>query len=307
MVQAVNNITQVNSASQPQVRPADPPSRYATDWAGSTAARPVTLSQAGVALAAPAGGSIGPSNARARESAALSAAVYNDNPNPPPAGFRNPTAADLARLNLTPAMLERPGSSFRARVYVAVDGAETRYVVAFRGSSQPEDWKNNAQQLLGRNSESYAKALEIGRALSRSGETVNITGHSLGGGLASCAAIAGGRQADTFNAAGLSDRTLREANAISATSGRGGTGALVQAYRVHGEILTFMQEGGDRLLGGLLGGLPGAAAANAPAAYGTHVELPDVAPAGKTWFQEHSRADRHMIDWVVAQANALPR
>lgn len=277
-------------------------SRYAADWAA-----PAVPARA-APPAAPArdaeGGSIAASTARTRESALLAADVYRDTP-APPAGFRVAGDADLARLNIRPEMLERAGSSFRARVYATGEGEQTRYVVAFRGSSSGEDWKNNFQQAAGAGSESYAKALAIGERLSRSDASVTITGHSLGGGLAAAAAVASGREADTFNAAGLTGSTIDAAKAISVSNGRGGGDVAVQAYQVPGEILSFVQDGGDRLLGGVLFGIPGALLADAPSAYGARHELPNAVPEGKSWFAEHSRIDRHSIDWVLAGAAAL--
>jgi hypothetical protein len=61
------------------------------------------------------------------------------------------------------------------------------------------------------------------------------TGHSLGGGLASAAAIVTGTQAITFNAAGLNSNTvISGANLANASS-------LITAYYVGGEILSLAQ------------------------------------------------------------------
>ena len=279
------------------------PSRYADNWAA-----PRTTVQAAAPLSAPArtteGSSIPSSTARTQESALLAADVYRDVP-APPAGFRVASDADLAGLGIRPGQLEQPDSSFRARVYVTGEGSTERFVVAFRGSSSGEDWRNNFQQAAGFDAASYAKALVIGERLARSDASVTITGHSLGGGLAAAAAVASGREADTFNAAGLSDRTLDAARSISSANGRGGGDVAVQAYNVPGEILTHLQDGGDRLLGALLLGIPGALLADAPSAYGVRHQLPEAVPDGKSWFAEHSRIDRHMIDWVLAGAGAL--
>ncbi|WP_315760371.1 Mbeg1-like protein [Sphingomonas sp. Y38-1Y] len=237
-----------------------------------------------------------------RANALLSEDVYRAEATPP-AGYREASAADLDRLGLSPEMLEQPGSSFRARVYATGSGASTDYVVAFRGSQTGEDWKNNVQQALGLNSESYAKALEIGKQIARSDEQVSFTGHSLGGGLASAAAVASGREAVTFNAAGLSGDTITDARAIAAASGRGT--ASVDAFHVPGEILHVLQQGGDRAIGFGVGGIVGGLIADAPEAYGTQHALPSVRPEGVNWFEGLNAIDRHGIDWVVAGANAL--
>lgn len=284
------------------VRAAEPPraetftSDYAADWrAPSTGAAPQVA-------AAPAAPRSDPTIAQVKEAAALSADVYNDTAAPPP-GFRVASQADLARLNLTPDMLERPGSSFRARVYATEEGGTTRYVVAFRGSSSGEDWRNNFQQGFGFGSESYAKALLVGERLARSDANVSITGHSLGGGLASAAGVASGRDTITFNAAGLHQGTIGQARQIAA--GAGQAEPSVTAYRVPGEILTHMQQGGDRVIAGILFGIPGALLVDAPEAYGAHRDLQLVSPEGKNFIERHSRIDRHMMDWVLAGTAAL--
>ena len=108
--------------------------------------------------------------------------------------------------------------------------------------------------------------------------TTKFVGHSLGGGLASAAAVASNGNATTFNAAGLHNNTI--------TAG-GRTNGAVTAIRVKGEALTALQEstplpdaygqrkvsldppfhlGRDVIalgLGGMLGGLKGIAAAEA--------------------------------------------
>lgn len=246
----------------------------------------------------PAAANDGLSPDHVRANALLSADVYRAEPSPP-AGYRVAGAGDLDRLGLTPEMLEQPGSSFRARVYVSGNDV----VVAFRGSQTGEDWKNNVQQALGLNSESYAKALEIGRQIARTDAKVSFTGHSLGGGLASAAAVASGREAVTFNAAGLSDGTIASARAIAGANGRGI--ASVEAFYVPGEALHLIQEGGDRAIGFGLGGILGGAIVDAPEAYGTQHALPDVRPADRNWFEGLNPIDRHGIDWVVAGARAL--
>lgn len=237
--------------------------------------------------------------------ALLAKDVYNDVPSPP-AGYRAASDSDLARLGLTPDMLEQPGeSSFRARVYVSGEAGQERYTVVFRGSQSGDDWKSNAQQGLGFGSTHYANALEIGKKLARTDADVTLVGHSLGGGLAAEAAIASGRSADTFNAAGLHQNTIEKAQAIAEANGRGSSS--INNYRVHGEILTALQEGGDRVIGAGLGGLisgggaiVGAAVTDLPEAYGAQHDLPNVQPEGTHWWDSINPVDRHSMDWVLA-------
>lgn len=307
MVQAVSSVAATSSAARPGPASNDGASAYAADWQGTPS---VVRALAPQAPARPANDS--DLTARAQQNALLSADVYQDMA-APPSGFHVASTEALRDLGLTPTMLEQPGvSSFRARVYVAADGeGGTRYVVAFRGSQTGEDWRNNLGQGLGLDAPSYDKALQIGRQIARSGEDVTFTGHSLGGGLASAAAIASGREADTFNAAGLADRTIGEARGIATQTGRGA--AAVQASHVPGEALTLVQDGGDRaagsilggLLGGPIGGIAGGVGADAPPAYGTRHTLPDVRPGDRSFWDGLNPVDRHGIDWVLAGAAAL--
>lgn len=245
--------------------------------------------------------------ARVQAHAALAADVYNDQPSPPD-GYRAATEDEVTALGLDPDRLDPGTDAFRARVYVDESGG---YVVAFRGSQSGADWLANAQQGVGLDSDHYARALEIGRAIGRMGAEVTMTGHSLGGGLAATAGIAAGRPADTFNAAGLHDDTIEAATGIAAANGSGP--AAVDNWRVPGEILTTIQEGGDRvagtILGGIFGGPAGAAGgalfADAPPAYGDQHDLPLVRPEGVNWFEGLNVIDRHMMDWVLAGAGAL--
>ncbi|MDT8757389.1 hypothetical protein MZO42_01635 [Sphingomonas psychrotolerans] len=244
--------------------------------------------------------------------ALLAKDVYNDVPSPP-AGYRAASEADLARLGLTADMLEQPGeSSFRARVYVSGEAGQEHYTVVFRGSQAGDDWKSNAQQGLGFNSTHYANALEIGKKLARTDADVTLVGHSLGGGLAAEAAIASGRPADTFNAAGLHHNTIEKAQAVAQANDRGASS--INNYRVPGEILTTLQEGGDRAIGAGLGSLisgggaiVGASVVDLPEAYGTQHNLPNVRPEGAHWWDSINPVDRHSMDWVLAGTAAQAR
>jgi hypothetical protein len=238
---------------------------------------------------------------KAREMALLAADVYRDVASPP-AGYRVAVDADLAKLGLKPSDLTSTQSPFRARVYVKGGGADTEYVVAFRGSTSGGDWASNLRQGIGLSSDHYRRALYIGSKLALAADAnVSITGHSLGGGLASAAAIASGREASTFNSAGLSDATVDAARSIHASAGVTTTDR-VSAYYVRGDILSAIQDGGDRVLGGIIGGLGGALLVDAPEAYGNRIALDAVRPEGLRWYQDNAVA-RHGIDWVLASLN----
>jgi Protein of unknown function (DUF2974) len=274
------------------------PQREQIAWNKSESFAPTPATLANAAVPAATAGTI----TDTRTLALLSADVYRASASPP-AGYRVASATDLGALGLKPGDLTSTQSGFTARVYVTGTGAGARYVVAFRGStSDRTDWISNLQQSAGVRSDHYNRALALGERIARSGNSnVTLTGHSLGGGLASAAAIASGRPAQTFNAAGLSDATIRSASQARTAAGVAGAGA-VSAFYIRGEILSAIQDGGDRVLGGLLGGPLLGLRADAPSAYGDRIALNAVRPDGVRWYQDNSVA-RHGIDWVLASLN----
>lgn len=84
-----------------------------------------------------------------------------------------------------------------------VDAAGDK-VLAFAGTETMVDWKTNLLQGLGFESAQYTMAIDIAESYG----AITFTGHSLGGGLASAAAIHTGGTATVFNAAGLHNNTL---------------------------------------------------------------------------------------------------
>ncbi|KQT34995.1 hypothetical protein ASG29_02340 [Sphingomonas sp. Leaf412] len=196
-------------------------------------------------------------------------------------------AAELRRLNLTPQMLDR--GAFHAEVYRSGEAGAEAYTIAFRGSGgRAGDWVSNGLQGVGLPSNHYARALEIGRAISRTDASIPVefVGHSLGGGLASHAANAAGREATTFNAAGLHFISQAQGRAVAAEAGVGR--ATVDNYAVPGEFLTTAQHHLSPLV---------------PRAFGTTHALPGIAPEGAGFLAQYgplAPINRHMMDWVLA-------
>jgi hypothetical protein len=170
----------------------------------------------------------------------------------------------LNKIGLSREMLYDNNKSpdFLARVYEpesSVFGKDMNPTVVFRGSRAPEfpeglmsaakkallkwdvsgiknlkDWTNNIEQGIGMDSEYYKKAIDIGKVIRGS---TDISGHSLGGGMASAASMASGKSAWTFNAAGLNSGTVEKYGGKIL-----GSADNIKAYRIDGELLTSLQE-----------------------------------------------------------------
>lgn len=234
----------------------------------------------------------------------------------PPEGWSVATEQQLAEIGLTPAMLSSPTSEFRAEVYTREFAGQTSYTVAFRGSTPTQsDWVANGRQAVGLPTDHYNRALEIGESLIvPEGSRVTITGHSLGGGLASAAGIAAELDATTFNAAGLHQNTINAAQDIAAADGQLDIPDISAVY-VRGDVLSMLQDGGDQMIGGLIGrglgswvggplgamagGMAGRELTDAPEAYGNRIELDPVRPDGVGFFGDNPVA-RHGMDFVIS-------
>jgi hypothetical protein len=197
----------------------------------------------------------------ARDMAALADDVYDaadgkKAKDQPPVGYirasANPDALRAAGINWSKEQVEEylqpKDSGFRAEIYLpdpAILGKDAKPVLVFKGtdSDKNEDWLNNARQGAGMQSDYYDRAMKLGLAVKNelgSENKFEITGHSLGGGLASAASAVTGAPATTFNSAGLHPETAPRFV-------QGGqlfnNDTTVNAYQVKGEVLTSVQNG----------------------------------------------------------------
>lgn len=160
---------------------------------------------------------------------------------------------ELQELGFETGLLDNEKTGFRAEVYRNSITGEA--VLAFQGTNfeSVEDWKNNLQQGVGLTSPQYEQARRAADEFNTvfANEERSLTGHSLGGGMASYAALATGLEATTFNAAGLHTNTL---DRVGAT--RDDALDLVTAHHVGGEAVSWGQDSAvaDLVAAGLLGG-----------------------------------------------------
>lgn len=154
--------------------------------------------------------------------------------------------AQLQAAGIDPATLDDPSTGFRAAVYQNDAGD---HVVAFAGTDplSGKDWLANGSQAAGLPTAQFEQAVSLAtEAKAAFGDSLVITGHSLGGGLASVASVATDSAAVTFNASGVNNQTLKQfvPEADPASLKQQADDGLVRRYAVEGDILTGEQERG---------------------------------------------------------------
>lgn len=104
-----------------------------------------------------------------------------------------------------------PNSGFRAIALRSTDPEDDRVIVAFAGSGKLNDWDDNLMQGAGLVPEQYEQAVAFAEKwkTAEGADNVRLTGHSLGGGLASYAAIETDLHATGINASPISLNNLQ--------------------------------------------------------------------------------------------------
>lgn len=181
--------------------------------------------------------------ADASAKALMSDDVYHDAATVPIPGYTRLTDSQINDLMGSPEAAKAFNSTspnFHAAMYVS-DQAPPRYTLAFRGTdpSKQGDLATDAENALGLQTGAYNNAIglaqQVNNAVSRvPGATLEVTGHSLGGGLAQAASAATGVKGCIFNAAGFDPDVVPEVTGAD-------TSQNMVNYHVAGEPLTTFQ------------------------------------------------------------------
>ncbi|MDC9589710.1 phospholipase [Xenorhabdus sp. XENO-10] len=146
---------------------------------------------------------------------------------------------DLSKVGIDPETLNDYSTGFQAGVYQN----NGLYIVSFTGSNELKDFMVSIRQGFGYDEKQYNQALELAhKALKIFGENVIFTGHSLGGGLATVAALATGKPAVIYNAAGVSDETLKRMGVSPEVARELADNGLIRHYAVQHDWLNILQK-----------------------------------------------------------------
>ena len=185
------------------------------------------------------------------------------------------------------------GNDMRAALYTDGNG---HYVLAFAGTDSVSDALTDVYQGVGLDTRQYEQGRSLAESLKAEyGDNLVMTGHSLGGGVASYAALATDSPAVTFNAAGLSDANM-EGVGLDWQAGRQqvAESGQVRAYHVESDVLTNTQEEFDDIPD----------AVGTPITIANPIEQPSdwlwVLPPTAAVAQGAHAVDMHLMDSVLA-------
>lgn len=146
-------------------------------------------------------------------------------------------------------------SGFRAEIYLPdpeILGPGYKPTVAFKGSSGPIELANgqtrdttledfagiNGPQAIGLQTDYYDRAMILARDFKQLGVSVDYTGHSLAGGMATAAVAVSGERAVTVNAAPLHPMTAQRFANQNPGVELHDPHSRITAYQVQGELLS---------------------------------------------------------------------
>ncbi len=190
-----------------------------------------------------------PLSEEAKPSAKIAEDVYGDKDVTLPDGVRKIIDRnELQKYGLTPEMLRDDKSGFLAGVYINDLTGELTIAYAGTKFTSLKDWGTNFGQGLGFDMKQYQEARAIAEVIKKkiqNGEVdeqkISFVGHSLGGGLAALSGAITGVKTVTFNAAGVNDKTLRNAG-VDRRDIKEHNFSNITNYVHRGEILTYVQE-----------------------------------------------------------------
>jgi hypothetical protein len=188
--------------------------------------------------------------------------AYNVGQGEPPEGWERVSGEELKELGLEADSFPQLKHNFRPSEYN--DGyyselykmkaevfSEERYVLAFRGTQGIKDGRADLLQAFGDETEQYTRSIKTAQKLKKIlGDNFDITGHSMGGGMATAAGIITSSPTYAIDPAGVHPATLER-------FGGGYTRDLadkyVENYVAEGEILDSVQQSNTQfaVLGGI--------------------------------------------------------
>lgn len=249
-----------------------------------------------------------------RDMAVLAAAPYKRADGAPtvlPPGYSAASPEQIHSLGLSPSQL-----SPDMNVYSTTnpDGSP-HYVMSYRGTetgagkgTKASDVGTDVLQAVGFNTSAYERGNEAASLAALSGQSVELTGHSKGGGQAAAGSAMSGLPATTFNAAGVHPRTLDRAGVTE--NEREAAQNNIRAYNNARDPLNAAQDNRGKVLGGIgavaltVFGWLGAAAVAAlgadgalPQALGQRITVPPASTQGTGLGEGHS------IDTMIQALN----
>jgi RHS repeat-associated protein len=151
-------------------------------------------------------------------------------------GFKRLTDEQLVQKKLNPKDFRDNDSGFNAALF---ENGEGEYVLAFEGTHDLKDVGTDLLNAFGIRTSQYDSAVGLGKSVRLAlGDNLTMTGHSLGGGLASVAALAADTNGVTFNAAGVTQGTLRR---YGIKASKDEQRQQITAYKSGGDLLTAFQ------------------------------------------------------------------
>ncbi len=185
------------------------------------------------------------------ERARLAEDTYKVGQGEPPEGWERVTGEALKKLGGTSELFPQLRKAFKAAEYP--DGyyaelyrsnpatfGEERFVLSFRGTQGKTDGAADLVQAFGGDTEQYSKAVKCAQKLKQVlGNKMDITGHSMGGGMATAAGIVTGSPVWAIDPAGVHPATLERAGKDYS---RNHAENYVHNFVAEGEILDTVQK-----------------------------------------------------------------